>query len=122
MLLTDFLRPKKVGGTNIKIDTDVAIVGHCNVTYSLRIDGTDVITSLGTKAPLANPTFTGTVGGVTKAMVGLGSVDNTANAAKPISTFTQTALNLRAPLASEPCIHWDSDRNHEGHGGPLERR
>ena len=33
-------------------------------------------------------------------MVGLGSVDNTADAAKPVSTFTQTALNLRAPLAS----------------------
>ena len=70
------------------------------MTYSLRIDGTDVITSLGTKAPLANPTFTGTVGGVAKAMVGLGSVDNTADAAKPISTFIQTALNSGAPLAS----------------------
>jgi hypothetical protein len=38
------------------------------------------------------------VGGVTKAHVGLGSVDNTADTAKPISTATQTALNLKAPL------------------------
>jgi hypothetical protein len=37
---------------------------------------------------------------VTKAQVGLGAVDNTADAAKPISAATQTALNLKAPLAS----------------------
>ena len=52
------------------------------------------------KAPLANPTFTGTVGGITKAMVGLGNVDNTTDANKPISTATQTALDNKAPLAS----------------------
>ena len=34
------------------------------------------------KAPTHNPTFTGTVSGVTKAMVGLGDVDNTADAGK----------------------------------------
>jgi len=55
---------------------------------------------LNLKAPLASPTFIGTVSGITKSMVGLGSVDNTADAAKPISTATQTALNLKAPLAS----------------------
>jgi len=52
------------------------------------------------KAPLADPTFTGTVSGITKSMVGLGSVDNTADTAKPVSTATQTALDLKAPLAS----------------------
>ena len=51
-------------------------------------------------APIANPTFTGTVSGVTKSMVGLGSVDNTSDASKPVSTATQTALDLKAPLAS----------------------
>jgi hypothetical protein len=35
-----------------------------------------------------------------KAAVGLGSVDNTSDAAKPVSTATQTALDLKAPLAS----------------------
>lgn len=49
--------------------------------------------ALAAKAPLASPTFTGTVAGVTKTMVGLGSVDNTTDAAKPISTATQTALD-----------------------------
>jgi len=33
-------------------------------------------------------------------MVGLGNVDNTSDVNKPISTATQTALNLLAPLAS----------------------
>jgi hypothetical protein len=57
-------------------------------------------TALDLKAPLANPTFTGTVSGVTKAHVGLGQVDNSSDAAKPISTATQTALDLKAPIAS----------------------
>ncbi len=49
--------------------------------------------SLDLKAPLASPTFTGTVSGITKSMVGLANVDNTSDANKPISTATQTALN-----------------------------
>src|SRR5690606_36066920 len=50
---------------------------------------------LDTKADLASPTFTGTVSGITKAMVGLGNVDNTSDANKPVSTAMQTALNLK---------------------------
>ena len=37
---------------------------------------------------------------VTKTQVGLGNVDNTSDANKPVSTATQTALNLKANLAS----------------------
>jgi hypothetical protein len=44
-----------------------------------------------------NPTFTGTVSGITKTMVGLGNVDNTSDSAKPVSGATQIALDLRAP-------------------------
>jgi hypothetical protein len=51
-------------------------------------------------APLASPTFTGTVSGITAAMVGLGSVENTSDAGKPVSTAQQAALALKAPLAS----------------------
>ena len=47
------------------------------------------------KAPLESPAFTGTVTGITKAMVGLGSVDNTTDLLKPISTATQTALTAK---------------------------
>ena len=54
-----------------------------------------ISTALGLKAPLANPTFTGTVAGVTSTHVGLGNVDNTSDANKPVSTATQTALDLK---------------------------
>jgi len=37
---------------------------------------TTVATALGTKAPVNNPTFTGTVSGITATMVGLGNVTN----------------------------------------------
>ena len=49
---------------------------------------------------LQDLTVTGTVSGITKSMVGLSNVDNTADANKPISSATQYALNLKAPLAS----------------------
>jgi hypothetical protein len=48
------------------------------------------------KAPIASPTFTGTVGGVTKAMVGLGNVDNTSDANKPISTAQAAGLAVKS--------------------------
>lgn len=47
-------------------------------------------------APKASPTFTGTVTGVTKAMVGLGNVDNTADAAKTF-TAAQTTSGVFNP-------------------------
>jgi len=58
------------------------------------------VPGLALKAPINNPAFTGTVSGITKAMVGLANADNTSDANKPISTATQTALDLKAPLAS----------------------
>ena len=45
-------------------------------------------------------TFTGTISGITKAMVGLTNVDNTSDLNKPVSTATTTQLNLKANLAS----------------------
>lgn len=56
---------------------------------------TSLVADLAAKAPTASPTFTGTVSGVTKTHVGLGNVDNTSDAAKPISTATQTALDFK---------------------------
>ena len=49
----------------------------------------------GNLSTLGNLTVSGTVSGVTKAMVGLSHVDNTTDANKPISTATQTALNTK---------------------------
>jgi len=54
------------------------------------------VSDLASKAPIASPTFTGTVNGITASMVGLGNVDNTSDLNKPISTATQSALDLKA--------------------------
>jgi hypothetical protein len=54
---------------------------------------TTVTNALALKAPLASPTFTGTVSGITKDMVGLANVNNTSDALKPISLATQAALD-----------------------------
>ncbi len=55
---------------------------------------TTVTTSIGLKAPIDNPTFTGTVSGITKTMVGLGNVLNETKATaftSPAFTGTPTA-------------------------------
>ena len=75
-----------------------------------------ITTALGLKAPIASPTFTGTVGGITKDMVGLGNVDNTTDALKPISTATQTALNLKLNTLDQS---FDYVITNSGSGGYL---
>jgi len=57
-------------------------------------------TAASTYAPLASPSFTGTVSGITKSMVGLGNVDNTTDALKPISEATQTALDAKLAIST----------------------
>jgi len=64
------------------------------------VSGNAVFDAMALKAPLASPSFTGTVSGITSSMVGLGNVNNTSDANKPVSTAQQTALNLKANLAS----------------------
>jgi hypothetical protein len=56
-------------------------------------------TAVNLKANIESPTFTGTVKGITKAMVGLSNADNTSDIDKPISTATKTALDLKANAA-----------------------
>jgi hypothetical protein len=53
---------------------------------------------LSTKA-YADGAVSTAVAALTKSSVGLGNVDNTTDALKPVSTATQTALDLKAPLA-----------------------
>ena len=58
------------------------------------------VVTTGTQTIAGDKTFTGTTVGITKTMVGLSNVDNTTDLLKPISTATQTALNLKQPLAT----------------------
>jgi hypothetical protein len=84
--------------------SDVSLANVDNTSDANKPISTATQTALDLKAPLANPTFTGTVSGVTKAMVSLGNVDNTSDANKPVSTATQTALNAKAD-ATSPTIN-----------------
>ena len=68
----------------------IQLVGELGGTAS-----SPTVPGLALKAPINNPTFTGTVSGVTKAMVDLGNVDNTSDANKPVSLAAQTALDLK---------------------------
>jgi uncharacterized protein (TIGR02145 family) len=80
--------------------TDTSVL-NLTSRFSTKLSGTDTASlsaRINAKAPINNPTFTGTVGGISKTMVGLGNVDNTSDAGKPISTATQTALDLKAPF------------------------
>ena len=61
-------------------------------------DTSILVTTTGTQT-LTNKTIT-TPSGLVKGDVGLGNVDNTSDANKPVSTAGQTALDLKAPLAS----------------------
>ena len=78
-------------GGNVNVSTPYA--------FSVETPSWDNITSI--TAGLTGPTGpAGTVSGITKSMVGLGNVDNTSDASKPVSTAQQSALDLKAPLAS----------------------
>jgi hypothetical protein len=99
----DHYLPNASGTIALTSDITKSAVGLGNVDNTSDANkpvSTATQTALDAKAPIASPTFTGTVGGVTKSMVGLGSVDNTTDLGKPISTATQTALDAKAPIAS----------------------
>jgi trimeric autotransporter adhesin len=78
--------------TTVKLELD-----SINTSLSNKVN-TSTLTSY---APLNNPTFTGTVGGLTKSMVGLSNVDNTSDTNKPLSTATTNALNLKANINNQ---------------------
>ena len=79
--------------TSAKIANATIVNGDISASAEIatsKISGLD--TALGLLAPIASPTFTGTVSGITKTMVGLGSADNTADTAKPVSTAQASAI------------------------------
>ena len=96
-----------VNGAPSSFDTLKEIADYISTDQSA---GTALTTLVGTKlssataastyAPIASPTFTGTVNGITKTMVGLGNADNTSDASKPISTATQSALDAKLAIST----------------------
>jgi hypothetical protein len=74
----------------------VGLTNVDNISDANKPVSTTQQTALNLKANLASPTFTGTIGGITKAMVGLVMLIIYPDANKPVSTTQQTALNLKA--------------------------
>ena len=78
-------------------DTEIGYLDGVTSAIQTQLDSKlATSTAASTYAPINSPTFTGTVAGVTKSMVGLGNVDNTSDANKPISSATQAALDTKA--------------------------
>ncbi len=90
------ISPTKVGLGNVNNTSDL-LKPISNATQ-VALDAKASNTALDLKAPIDSPTFTGTIAGITKAMVGLTNVDNTTDLLKPITSATQTALNLKVSL------------------------
>jgi hypothetical protein len=65
------------------------------IAFPVTLAGIETLTNKTLTSPVIN-----TPTGIVKADVGLGNVDNTSDASKPVSTATQTALNFKADLAS----------------------
>jgi hypothetical protein len=86
------------GGTKL---VATAVAGTTVLTLP-AVTGT--LATIGGEETLGGKTLTSPVitspTGIVKGDVGLGNVDNTSDAGKPVSTATQNALNLKATLAS----------------------
>ena len=99
-IVNGVLKAKSLGtatvGANLHLDSTTNVI---DINQSVLDNIQNVLDTLNLKAPINNPTFTGTVGGIDKTMVGLENVDNTSDADKPVSTATTTELALKAPLA-----------------------
>ena len=83
--------------TNKTIALGSNTVSGTTAQFNTAITDGDFATLAGTET-LTNKTIT-TPAGLVKGDVGLGNVDNTSDASKPVSTATQTALDLKANLA-----------------------
>ena len=88
----------KSGGT---MTGTLTLAGNPSATNDASNKGY-VDTQIGTRAPTASPTFTGTVSGVTAAMVGLGNVTNVAQMPSSyLDTDTALAANSDTKVASQ---------------------
>lgn len=73
-------------------------------SFANSINHSDLVHISGTETITGNKTFSGTVSGLTKATVGLGNIDNTSDANKPVSTAMQNALNTKVDTTTNQTI------------------
>ena len=96
--ITDAAASSHVGATGTAHGAaTTAVAGFMSSTDKTKLDGIASGAQVNTVDSVAGKTGVVTL---VKADVGLANVDNTADTAKPVSTAQQTALNLKANLAS----------------------
>ena len=95
-----FSSPLSLSGTTVSLPVAGAVSDGYLSSADWNVFHAKLSTNVAasTYALINAPVFTGNVGGITKAMVGLGNVDNTNDLGKPISTAVQAALDLKLPL------------------------
>jgi hypothetical protein len=86
-----------VGLSNVNNTADTAkpVSNATKLLLDTKVSSETLSNTTAQLAPIASPTFTGTVRGITKTMVGLGNIDNTADTAKPISNATKLVLDTK---------------------------
>lgn len=104
--------------TAISDDTTLANNASTSLTTEAAVKGY-VDDGLGSKAPIDGPTFTGTVGGITNDMVGLGNVENTAlttwagsSSITTVGTLTNLSVagNISVPTIPSQTTHATNKR------------
>ena len=90
-----------LGNVDNTSDANKPLSTSAQAALDLKANTSEVTSGLALKANIASPTFTGTVSGITKTMVGLGNTDNTSDANKPVSTATQTVLNFKEDITNK---------------------
>ena len=103
------------GVTSTAAEINILDGATLSTTELNYVDGVTsaIQTQIDTKAPIASPTFTGTVTiptgasitaptGLVKGDVGLGNVDNTSNATERAATATLTNKTLTSPVINTP--------------------
>jgi hypothetical protein len=89
-------------GTVQLVSVPYALSAGTTTTVKTNANLTGVVTSVGNQTSIANGAITSDmIASINKSKVGLDSVNNTSDASKPISTLTQSALNLKENLVNK---------------------
>lgn len=91
-----------LGNVDNTSDANKPVSTATQTALNEKADVAGVTAALALKAPLASPAFTGTPTGITRSHVGLGNVDNTSDANKPVSTAQAAADALKLDVAAAP--------------------
>lgn len=116
-----------LNGTTILVDATTSgdtftVYVFNTVSFANAVSNTAFVNALALKANIESPNFTGTVTGITKAMVGLDQVDNTSNVTERAATATLTnkTINLTSNTLSMTALQlFTAVATKTGTGNPV---